>query len=71
MRSGLKKFKEGQRWRSRLIGDSFTVQDVREGEKRLRVIWDSNTNYIADVWSHDVRPLQLERVDARRGAVKP
>lgn len=58
----LKRFKEGQRWRSRFNGDSFVVKDVFMSSDYMRVLWDSKPDYLADVWEWDVRPLQLERI---------
>lgn len=63
------KFQNGQRYRSRFNGDSFVVYDVFKRDGLIRVVWDSNKNYIADVWSHDIRPLGLVRAarPKRRG----
>lgn len=57
-----KRFKPGQRWRSKFNGDVFVIDTIWREQDLMHVIWDSNKDYLADVWAWDVRPLQLARV---------
>lgn len=61
------KYKAGTRWNSRFNGGTFTVVDEFDASGRMLVVWDSNRNYMANVWRHDLRHLILVPIEKRCG----
>lgn len=58
------KFLRGTVWRSEFNSDAFEVVDEFDRDGRMRVLWSTNRNYLADVWRHDLRALRLTREQA-------